>query len=122
MFDMGYDISNFTEVDPIFGTLQDFKDLVKGTHSMGMKIIVDFVPNHTSDKHKWFEMSIKKIDPYTNYYIWRKGRTLPNGTITYPNNWVIESEQKTNSLFLRIILKLSITDVNFTYVLIYVYR
>lgn len=94
MFDMGYDISNFTEVDPIFGTLQDFKDLVKGTHAKGMKLIVDFVPNHTSDKHKWFEMSIKKIDPYTNYYIWRKGRTLPNGTITYPNNWVIESEKK----------------------------
>ncbi|XP_046826186.1 alpha-glucosidase-like [Vespa crabro] len=88
MFDMGYDISNFTEVDPIFGTLQDFKDLIKGTHERGMKLIVDFVPNHTSDKHKWFEMSIKKIDPYTNYYVWRKGRTLPNGTITYPNNWI----------------------------------
>ncbi|XP_043675704.1 alpha-glucosidase-like [Vespula pensylvanica] len=88
MLDMGYDISNFTEVDPIFGTLEDFKNLVKGAHAKGIKLLVDFVPNHTSDKHKWFEMSIKKIDPYTNYYVWRKGRTLPNGTITYPNNWM----------------------------------
>lgn len=88
MLDMGYDISNFTEVDPIFGTLKDFQELTKLTHEKGMKLLVDFVPNHTSDKHKWFEWSIQKIDPYTNYYVWRKGRTLPNGTITYPNNWM----------------------------------
>ncbi|KAI4499815.1 hypothetical protein M0802_005071 [Mischocyttarus mexicanus] len=88
MFDMGYDISNFTEVDPIFGTLKDFEELAKLTHQKGMKLIVDFVPNHTSDKHKWFEWSIQKIEPYTNFYVWRKGRTLHNGTITYPNNWI----------------------------------
>lgn len=53
-----------------------------------MKIILDFVPNHSSDEHEWFEKSVKKIDPYTNYYVWKDAKTGENGAKLPPNNWV----------------------------------
>lgn len=52
-----------------------------------MKIILDFVPNHTSDEHEWFVKSVQKIEPYTDFYIWANA-TYVNGTRQYPNNWV----------------------------------
>ena len=60
MVDFGYDISDFTNVDPIFGTLEDFDALIKAVHSKGMKLLMDFIPNHSSDKHKWFQASRRK--------------------------------------------------------------
>lgn len=57
------------------------------TISLGIKIILDFVPNHTSEEHEWFIKSVKKIDPYTDYYVWADAK-YENGTRQVPNNWV----------------------------------
>lgn len=78
MIDHGYDIENYREIDAIFGTLQDFKDLVKTMKNLDIQVIIDFVPNHTSDQHEWFIKSKQKIQPYTDYYIWQKSK----------NNWM----------------------------------
>ena len=87
MVDFGYDIANFTEIDPIFGNLEDFQDLVNAAHDKNLLLLMDFVPNHTSDKHEWFQKSLQGIKPYDNYYVWHQGRT-ENGTRKPPNNWV----------------------------------
>ncbi|XP_015432639.1 PREDICTED: alpha-glucosidase-like [Dufourea novaeangliae] len=88
MVDFGYDISNFVDIDPIFGTIQDFEDLLDTAHNMSLKMIMDLVPNHSSDKHEWFQKSLQNIEPYTDYYVWRNGTVLENGTVVPPNNWV----------------------------------
>ncbi|XP_050421279.1 maltase 2-like isoform X2 [Adelges cooleyi] len=87
MADFGYDVSNFTEVDSIFGTLDDFKSLQIKLKSLGVRLLLDFVPNHSSDEHDWFQKSIKKINPYTDYYLWKDGKTDSNGNRIPPNNW-----------------------------------
>lgn len=87
MVDFGYDIANFTDIDPIYGTLSDFTNMTTKAKALGIKVILDFVPNHTSDKHPWFQKSIKKIQPYSDYYIWMDG-VLVNGTTQPPNNWL----------------------------------
>ncbi|KAL8623034.1 hypothetical protein ACOMHN_059121 [Nucella lapillus] len=88
MKDFGYDVSDFCDVDPIFGTLDDFQDLVKQAHNIGVKILVDFVPNHTSDQHAWFVQSCARQAPYDDYYIWRDGVTDHEGQRRPPNNWL----------------------------------
>ncbi|XP_069131362.1 alpha-glucosidase-like [Argopecten irradians] len=89
MRDFGYDISNYTEVDPIFGTLDDFDTLLKEAKERDLKIIVDFVPNHTSNESMWFNESRKgPNNTYSDYYIWRDGVTLSNGSRGPPNNWL----------------------------------
>nr|CAD7263069.1 unnamed protein product [Timema shepardi] len=89
MADFGYDIANFTDIDPIFGTMDDFDDLIKKADTLGLRIILDFVPNHSSDEHEWFKKSIKKIDPFTDYYIWHDGKVNNvSGEIIPPNNWL----------------------------------
>lgn len=81
--DNGYDVSDYRKINPLFGSMEDFEKLVDGVHGRGMKIILDMVANHTSDKHRWFEESKKSKDnPYSDYYIWRDGK---NGSP--PNNW-----------------------------------
>ncbi|XP_063989197.1 alpha-glucosidase-like [Diachasmimorpha longicaudata] len=87
MSDFGYDISNFTDIDPIFGTLDDFSKLITKAKSLNLKVILDFVPNHSSDQHPWFQKSIKRIVPYDNYYVWRNA-TYVNSTRRPPNNWL----------------------------------
>lgn len=87
MADFGYDISNFTDIDPIFGKLSDFTNLTTKAKSLGLKVLMDFVPNHSSDKHPWFQKSIQKIKPYDEYYIWQDAK-LVNGTRQPPNNWL----------------------------------
>jgi alpha-glucosidase len=85
MKDFGYDISDHTAIDPIFGTLDDFDRLLAEVHERGLKLILDFVPNHTSDRHGWFEESRSTRDnPKRDWYIWRD--PAPDGGP--PNNWL----------------------------------
>jgi alpha-glucosidase len=71
MADFGYDVSDYTGVDPIFGDLDTFDDLVRRAHQRGLKVIIDFVPNHTSDQHPWFQESRASRDnPKRDWYIW----------------------------------------------------
>jgi alpha-glucosidase len=90
MVDFGYDVEDFVDIDPIFGTLDDFDELVSKAHSLGLKILMDFIPNHSSDRHRWFVESRKggKDNPYSDYYVWHDGKLLENGTRVPPNNWV----------------------------------
>ena len=73
MADFGYDVSDYTSIDPVFGSLKDFDDLLTETHRRGMKLIKDFVPNHTSDQHPWFlESRASRDNPKRDWYIWRE--------------------------------------------------
>lgn len=81
--DNGYDISDYCDIDPRYGTLEDFDRLVTETKQRGIKIVMDLVINHTSDEHPWFQASRRRQDPYTDYYIWRPGAR----TGMPPNNW-----------------------------------
>jgi len=84
MADFGYDISDYYDVDPIFGTLADLDRLIADAHARGLKVILDFVPNHTSDQHPWFRESRSARDhPRRNWYIWAD--PAPEGGP--PNNW-----------------------------------
>ena len=84
MADFGYDIADYTDVDPIFGTLRDFDNLLAAAHQRGIKVIVDWVTNHTSDQHSWFVESASSRDsPRRNWYVWRD--PAPDGGP--PNNW-----------------------------------
>jgi alpha-glucosidase len=72
MADFGYDIADYTAIDPIFGTMQDFEDLMTAAHARGLKVILDLVPNHTSDQHPWFQESRSSRDnPRRDWYLWR---------------------------------------------------
>lgn len=83
MVDMGYDISDYQDIDPQFGSMADFKELLAEANKRGMKIIMDLVVNHTSDEHEWFQAALAdKQSPYRNYYIFK---TTTNGEA--PNNW-----------------------------------
>lgn len=75
MKDFGYDVADPTDVDPVFGTLDDFDALVEQAHARGIRVIVDVVPNHTSDQHPWFvESRASRDDPRRDWYVWRDGR------------------------------------------------
>ncbi|XP_049798365.1 uncharacterized protein LOC126230929 [Schistocerca nitens] len=92
MVDNGYDISDFTDVDPVFGTMEDFDELLAQAHDKGLKILMDFVPNHSSDEHEWFQKSSNISDPeydkYEDYYVWLEGKVGEDGvTPEPPNNW-----------------------------------
>ena len=81
--DYGYDISDYRQIAPEYGTMDDFKAILDGAHERGLKVIMDLVINHTSDQHEWFKESLKGEDnPYHDYYIWRKGKGK-----NPPNNW-----------------------------------
>ncbi|KAJ9585850.1 hypothetical protein L9F63_020492 [Diploptera punctata] len=88
MADFGYDIANFTDVDPIFGNLDDFDKLQSRAKELGLKLILDLVPNHTSNESIWFINSVKKIDPYTDYYVWIDPKYDENGNRVPPTNWL----------------------------------
>ena len=90
MLDGGYDVMDYTSVDPVFGTLADFDRLIDGCHRRGIRVILDLVMNHTSDQHPWFvESRQSRTGPFADFYLWRDpsgwdadGRPEP------PNNWL----------------------------------
>ena len=84
MKDFGYDVSDYTDIDPLFGTMADFDRLLAEVHARGLKLILDFVPNHSSTEHPWFKESASSSDnPKRDWYIWRD--PAPDGGP--PNNW-----------------------------------
>jgi alpha-glucosidase len=88
MKDFGYDISDYRDVDPIFGTLEDFRELLAEAHKRGIRVIIDLVMNHTSDEHPWFRESRQdRSNPKADWYIWHPG---VNGR--RPNNWFAQFE------------------------------
>jgi len=87
MADFGYDISDYTGIDPVFGTLAEFDALLAAAHAHGLKLLLDLVPNHTSDRHPWFrESRASRDNPKRDWYIWRDPH--PDGGP--PNNWLSE--------------------------------
>lgn len=84
MADFGYDVAEYCDVDPVFGDLATFDRLVEAAHQRGIKIVIDYVPNHTSSQHPWFQESRTSRDnPKHDWYIWRD--LQPDGSL--PNNW-----------------------------------
>ena len=80
--DNGYDVANYTAIDPAYGTLDDFDELVAEAKARGIRIVLDMVLNHSSTQHAWFRESLNKASPYREFYIWRDGEPgIP------PNNW-----------------------------------
>lgn len=112
--DMGYDISDYYSINPEYGTLDDWKEMLEGMHSRGIKLIMDLVVNHTSDQHPWFVESKKSKDnPYRDYYYWRDGK---GGKA--PNNWASnfmgsawEYDETTNQYYLHLFTKKQV-DLN----------
>ncbi|KXK21559.1 MAG: alpha-D-1,4-glucosidase [Chloroflexi bacterium OLB15] len=85
MVDFGYDVSDYRDIDPLFGRLADFDELLKAAHGRGLKVILDLVPNHTSNMHPWFlESRSSRDNPKRDWYIWRDAK--PDGS--EPNNWL----------------------------------
>ncbi len=85
MADFGYDVSDHRDVDPLFGDLAAFDTLLTEAHERGLRVIVDLVPNHTSDQHAWFQAArSSRDDPHRDWYVWHDGG--PDGAP--PNNWI----------------------------------
>jgi len=109
MADFGYDISDYCSVHPLFGTLQDFDRLLAEVHKRGMKLILDLVPNHSSDQHPWFlESRASRDNPKRDWYIWKDA--APDGGP--PNNWLSvfggsawEWDEKTQQYYYHAFLK-----------------
>lgn len=107
--DNGYDISDYQDIMDEFGTMDDFDELLEEVHKRGMKLIMDLVPNHTSDEHPWFiESRSSKDNPKRDWYIWRDGKE--NGE--RPNNWksifegsVWEYDEKTDQYYFHLFSK-----------------
>ena len=88
--DCGYDIADYMDIAPEFGGMEAFRKVLEGAHARGMRVLMDLVVNHTSDEHEWFQKSRQRIEPYTDYYIWRPGEK--GGKL--PNNWDSNFEGK----------------------------
>jgi alpha-glucosidase len=109
MADFGYDITDYTNIDPVYGSMKDFDELLGEVHSRDMKIIMDLVPNHTSDQHPWFvESRSSKDNPKRDWYLWYDA--LPDGSP--PNNWLSvfggtawEWDEKTSQYYYHAFLK-----------------
>ena len=113
MADFGYDVSNYCDIDPIFGDLATFEELVKQTHRRDLRIIVDFVPNHTSDQHPWFlESRSSRHNPKRDWYVWADAKPDGDSEGVLPNNWLSmfggpawEWDQRTGQYYLHSFLK-----------------
>lgn len=109
MADFGYDVSDYCDIDPAYGTLEDLKELLTAAHGRGIKVMLDFVPNHSSDQHPWFKISRSSLDnDKRSYYVWRNPK--PDGSP--PNNWLSifggsawEWDEATGQYYLHTFLK-----------------
>ncbi len=110
MDDNGYDVSDFYDVDPLFGTLDDAKELIHQAHSKNIKVILDLVMNQTSDEHPWFIESRKnKTNDKRDWYIWQDGKLDKNNELHPPTNWASFFEgscwnydERTNQYYMKI--------------------
>ncbi len=84
--DYGYDIADYRNIAPEYGTMEDFKAVLDGAHERGLKVVMDLVVNHTSDQHEWFKKSAAGDPEYKDYYIWRPGKGKDGKK--FPNNWM----------------------------------
>lgn len=80
--DNGYDVADYCAIDPAYGTMADFEQLVAAAHQRGIRIVMDMVFNHTSTEHPWFKAAQDRHSPYRQFYVWRDGEGE-----TPPNNW-----------------------------------
>lgn len=115
--DMGYDISDYREIDPRFGSVADVERLIAKLRERNIKLIMDLVVNHTSDQHAWFQESRSSVhSPKRDWYVWRKGRSVSGskGTVAEkpPNNWesqfkgsAWEYDPHTDEYYLRLFAK-----------------
>ncbi|MDY0294183.1 MAG: alpha-glucosidase [Acholeplasmataceae bacterium] len=118
MDDNGYDVRNFFDVAKEFGTMDDVKELIDRAHKLGIKIVLDYVLNHTSDEHPWFIESRKSKDnPYRDYYIWHDGKII-DGKRVEPTNWgsffggsAWQYDELTDSFYMKIFSK-KMPDLN----------
>lgn len=87
--DNGYDISDYQDIDPLFGTLEDMDELLEQAHARGLKVVMDLVVNHTSDEHAWFQASRDKNDSHADWYWWRPAKPgyEPGTPGAEPNEW-----------------------------------
>jgi oligo-1,6-glucosidase len=98
--DAGYDISDYQDIDPVFGSLADFDALLEGVHARGMKLVMDLVVNHTSDEHAWFEASrASKDDPKRDWYWWR---AEPNDWRSFFSGSAWEPDKATSEFYLHL--------------------
>ncbi len=95
MKDAGYDITDYCDIHPDLGKLKDFDELVESAHKLNLKVMIDFVPNHTSDQHEWFQKSRRREEDFEDWYIWHPGKKDKDGKLVMgangrpevPNNW-----------------------------------
>ncbi|KAG6439332.1 hypothetical protein O3G_MSEX000683, partial [Manduca sexta] len=90
MYDFGYDITNYKEISSEYGTMEDFDNLMKEAKNLGIRVVLDYVPNHTSNESDWFVKSANRESGFEDYYIWADGKLSPNDSnqLLPPNNWV----------------------------------
>ncbi|KAG5671321.1 hypothetical protein PVAND_001525 [Polypedilum vanderplanki] len=87
--DFGYDISDYRDINEDYGTLEDFQEVLDKCNEIGLKLILDFVPNHSSDEHDWFQKSEARVPGYEDFYIWRDGKIDPyTNLLVPPTNWI----------------------------------
>lgn len=118
MDDNGYDVRDYYKVAREYGKMSDLKSLVKRAHSLGIKVVIDLVLNHTSSSHEWFKKSEERVSPYTDMYIWKDGK-MCDGKLCPPNNWqsffsgsAWEYSKKRKQYYLHIFSK-SMPDLNY---------
>lgn len=103
--DNGYDISDYRQIMPEFGTMEDFDALLKGMHQRGLKLVMDLVVNHSSDEHEWFKQArSSRTNPYRNYYHWwpaEKGKPTPRWSFFDVNSDAWKYDSLTNSYYLH---------------------
>nr|XP_029715278.1 maltase 2-like isoform X3 [Aedes albopictus]XP_029715279.1 maltase 2-like isoform X3 [Aedes albopictus] len=88
MVDFGYDIADYRAIQPEYGTMEDFDAMMQEANRLGIRIVLDFVPNHSSDQCEWFERSVTREAGYEDFYVWHDGRENPDGGDPLPpNNW-----------------------------------